>query len=216
MARDYEGLRDTASVKRAAPAIASSSLGKAQLGRRNAETKRSNFWVEDAMVAIGQAFLEGADKPTIAAQELARTLEIVRLKKAASGTGPEALEAQRRLNQIEVQLGFYLPHDALARLEFARAEYYLSLAVQIDDASPVSWYLRAQTHAGLLSAGKAIDALNNAVAAGFRDLALVEADPLFRRLHGHPEFLAIVDQLRLEGDSMDTPTVDRPPMFVIR
>lgn len=216
MGRDYEGLRDTVSVKRAAPAIAASTVGKAQLERRIAETKRSNFWVEDAMLAIGEAFLEGAEKPTVSVQELAQTLEIPRLKKAAAGQGPEAREAQRRLNQIEVQLGFYLPDEALARREYARADYYLSIAVQIDDASPVSWYMRAQTHAGLLAPARVVDALHHAVASGFRDLALLEADPAFRRLHSNPEFLAIIDQLRREGDSMDTLTVDRPPLFVIR
>jgi predicted esterase len=216
MARDYDGLRDTASVTRAAPAIASSTIGKAQLDRRRDETKRSNLWVEDAMIAIGEAFAEGAESPAVPVHELAQTLEIARLKKAAAGPGPDALEARRRLNQIEVQLGFYLPDDALRRVEFARADYYLSLAVQIDDESPVTWYMRAQTYAGLLAPHKAIDALTRAVGAGFRDLTLLEADPAFRRLRADPAFVAVVDLLRCEEDWMDTPTVDRPPVFVIR
>lgn len=216
MARDYDGLRDTASVTRAAPAIAASTVGKAQLERRRDETTRSNLWVEDAMIAIGEAFAEGAESPAVPAHELAQTLEIARLKKAASGKGPDALEARRRLNQIEVQLGFYLPDDALRRLEFARADYYLTLAVQIDDASPVTWYMRAQTHAGLLAPKRALDALTRAVDAGFRDLTLLQADRAFRRLRADPGFVAVVDLLRCEEDWMDTPTVDRPPVFVIR
>jgi predicted esterase len=216
MARDFEDLRETAHVRRAAAAIAAAPPAKAQLERRLADTKRSNWWVSDAMVAIGEAFLEGADAPVIPLHELAEALDVARLKKTAGGQGQDAREARRRLNQIEVQLGFYLPHDALGRLEFARADYYLSLAVQIDDASPVSWYLRAQTHAGLQAPREVIEALRRAIDAGFRNLALVEADASFRRLRGDADFVAVVDLLRCEGDWMDTPTVDRPPAFVIR
>ncbi|HSJ96690.1 MAG TPA: hypothetical protein VLC53_06450, partial [Myxococcota bacterium] len=217
MSRDFEGLRDTAEARRTAVALASSPAARDQLKARLAATKKYHWWAREAMEAIAAAYPEGANAPALPASELAAVLDLADLKRtAARGAPGAALEARRRLNQIEVQLGFYLPHEALARDELARAEYYLSLAVEIDDTSPVSWYLTAQTHAGLQMKRKAIAALRRAVDAGFRDLALLEADAAFRTLRPTPEYAAIVDLLRTQGDHIDPLTVDRPPIFVLR
>jgi hypothetical protein len=217
MVRDFNGLRDTAEARRTAEALASSPAAQDQLKARRAATKKYHWWAREAMEAIAAAFPEGANGPALPASELATVLNLSDLKRtAAKGAPAAALEARRRLNQIEVQLGFYLPHEALAREELARAEYYLSLAVEIDDTSPVSWYLAAQTHAGLQMKRKALAALQRAVDAGFRDLALLEADAAFRKLRPTPEYAAIVDLLRAQGDHIDSLTVDRPPIFVLR
>jgi hypothetical protein len=129
---------------------------------------------------------------------------------------PAALEARRRLNQLEVQLGFYLPADALARSALARADFYLSLAMRIDDASPVSWYLRAQWHARRKDALGALDALRRAVAAGFRDVALLDGDRSFAAIRARSDYAAFVADLRALGDRLDVLTVDRPPIHVRR
>jgi predicted esterase len=217
MARDFEGLRETAGVKRAAESIGSSPAARAQLKSRLAATKRSDFWVEDAMQAIADAFPPGDDAPVVNLQELAVSLELAPMRRTAAGRDREAsLEAQRRLNQLEVQLGFYLPEEALARDEWARADYYLSLAVQIDETWPVTWYMKAQTYAALELPGQAIASLRRAIDVGFRDLRLVEADGAFRKLRGDPAYAAVLDLLRTLGDGVDTSTVDRPPVFVVR
>lgn len=217
MARDFSGLRDTAGVRAEARRLASSPEANAQLSHRKAESRRSNEWVHNGMQAIADAFPEGSLAPAIPAWQLAQTLELEQLKKtAASGPAAAALEARRRLNQLEVQLGFYLPADALERSDFVRAGYYLSLGRQIDDASPVSWYLTAQVHARLKDPEQTFVALRRAIDAGFRDVGMVEAEHVFLRLHGHPEYTAIVEQLRGQGDQLDRRTVDRPPARVSR
>jgi dienelactone hydrolase len=217
MARDFEGLRDTSAVRRAAGSISSSPAARAQLQTRLAATKRSDFWVKDAMQAIADAFPPGDDAPAVTLQELAASLALAPMKRAVAGRDREAsLEAQRRLNQLEVQLGFYLPQEALAQHEWARADYYLSLAVQIDETWPVTWYMKAQTYAALELPRQALRSLRRAIDAGFRDLRLVEADGAFRKLRGDPEYGAVLDLLRTQGDDLDWLTVDRPPVFVIR
>jgi hypothetical protein len=143
-------------------------------------------------------------------------LELDRMKKSAAGGGPAGLEAQRRLNELEVQLGFYLPHEASRAADPSRAAYYLSVALQISDRSPVTWYLMAQTTATLNGRREAIHALKRAVDAGFRDLALLEADPAFRKLASDAEFRTIVDGLKASGDTADVLTVDRPPALPLR
>jgi dienelactone hydrolase len=216
MARDFAGLRDTDAIKRAAERIASAPAAEAELRRRLADTRRSDFWVQDAMQAIADAFPTGGVEPAIPVEELARELELAEMKRKAAGRDREAaLEAQRRLHQLDVQLGFYLPHEALSRAETARAHYYLSLAVQVDDTSPVTWYMKAQTHARLDAPRQALAALGRAIDAGFRDLSLLEADASFRKLRGGPGYAAIIERLRAEGDGLDRSTVDRPPVFVL-
>jgi hypothetical protein len=216
MARDFHGLRDTAEARRTAEALASEPKARDQLKARIGQTKKYHWWASDAMEAIAAAFPEGASAPTVSETDLATVLKLATLKKSAAQATSGAIESRRRLNQLEIQLGFYLPHEALERQEFTRAKYYLALAVEIDDASPVSWYLTAQTCAALQMPRQALAALRRAVAAGFRDLTLLEADAAFRRLRASPDYAAIAELLRSQGDQKDTLTVDRPPVFVLR
>lgn len=217
MARDFAGLRHVADVAQAASRITKSTLAKADLQRRTSEARLSEAWVADAMQAIADAYPEEATEPVVAIRDLGRTIGLPALKATAAGTDRVAAkEAQRRLNQIEVQAGFYLPAAALARADYRRAGYYLSLSLLIDDASPVSWYLKAQLAAQLRDGQAALAALQRAMDAGFRDVSLLEADRAFVRLRTWPEYAALVDHLRAEGDNLDVRTVDRPPVHVSR
>jgi predicted esterase len=220
MARDFAGLRDTAAVALAATHIAASPAARADLKRRQNVTRQAREWVTRGLQTIAHAFPAGETVPAVSLQDLARQLELERLKKAAAGAPREpretALEAQRRLNQLEVQLGFYMPHYAIERADLSRAGYYLSLAMQVDDRSPVSWYLMAQRYGRLNDMDEALAALRRAVAVGFRDLTLVQADPSFRRLRGTPGYQALVDELTTAGDTLDKLTVDRPPFIFLR
>jgi hypothetical protein len=164
------------------------------------------------MQIISNAYPAGASVPLRPAADLASVLEIGRMKKAAAEGTNESPEAQRRLNELEVQLGFYLPQDAMEASDPGRASYYLSVALQISDRSPVTWYVSAQASAVMNARRDAVTALHRAVDAGFRDLALLDADPSFRRLRGQPDFQAIVDRLKAAGDPTEALTVDRPPM----
>lgn len=214
MARDFAGLRDTAEIRALAQRIPSTPEAKAQVKRRQDETRRSAEWVRNAMEAIAGAFPPGADTPVLHVEELASALDLRRMKKTAAVPSSEAaLESQRRLNQLEVQLGFYLAHDAIQSAELTRALYYLSLAVQIDDGLPVSWYLTAKTNARLSARRETFAALGRAVDAGFRDLAILEAEPAFRKYRDDPAYAAIVARLRHSGDTLDLPKVDRPPVL---
>lgn len=217
MARDFSGLRETAGVKLAADRVGTSPAARAQLKRRQGEARQFRDWINQGMQTIDDAFPEGAFAPAVPLPDLAQALDMPRLLKTAAAGAPDAArEARRRLNQLEVELGFYLPEAALDRSEFARASYYLSLATQIDSASPVSWYLTAQRYARLNAAQEAFAALTRAIGAGFRDVTLVEADGSFRALRADPGYHAILERLRSMGDDLDTLTVDRPPVSALK
>jgi hypothetical protein len=164
------------------------------------------------MGVISDAFPPETDAPVRSAADLAAVLDVPRLKRTASGAqGDAALEAQRRLNELAVQLGFYLPVEAVTAGDATRANYYLSASLEIDARSPVSWYLLGRIYSGLGARDNAISALERAYDAGFRDLALLEGDPAFRRLRTAPGYMALVERLRASGDTLDLLTVDRPP-----
>lgn len=210
MARDFGGLRETADADRHAARIPSTAL-KDHLKRRQADARASREWMRHVMAVISESFPEGADAPVRSPAELADALDLERLKRTAAGPSGEAGEAQRRLNEIEVQLGFYLPTEAADAADPRRAGYYLSVAHRIDDRSPVSWYLLARMSARLSARDDVVTALRRAYDAGFRDAALLEADPAFERYRSDGGFAGILAQLRDSGDTLDLPTVDRPP-----
>jgi dienelactone hydrolase len=216
MVRDFAGLRDVAQVRSFASRSLATPEARNELKRRQNDGRKLKEWIAHVMQVISDAFPEGAGTPLRLAGDLAQTLEITRMKTIAAAGGDAGLEAQRRLNELEVQLGFYLPHEASRAADFSRAAYYLSLALQINDRSPVTWYLMAQTSAAVNGRRDALAALQRSVDAGFRDLALLEADSAFRKLRTEPGFQAIVEHLKAAGDSMDTLTVDRPPMPPLR
>jgi hypothetical protein len=217
MARDFAGLRETAAVEAIARETVSATQARAQRARRQSEGQKSREWIGTAMGVIADSYPDDASAPLRTSDELSRDLDVPKLKKAATG-GDEAaaLEARRRLNELEVQLGYYLPSEALRKSALARARYYLSTALLIDGRAPVTLFMLSETHAYLNARRDAVDALRRAIDAGFRDLALVQSDPAFRRLRSDPAFATLVERLRSAGDALDLLIVDRPPPVPVR
>lgn len=200
MARDYESLQETAAAARRESELGGTPEARRELQARQRAYENYQIWVASAMQMISESFRPGSAQPAITDAELATELEVARLRRAADGPDPAAaLEAQRRLNSIEVQLGFYLPRDALATAEYLRAEHYLSVAIRMDDQSPVSWYLMAVTQARLREPAESLKALGRAVEVGYRDAAAVEAERAFDALRTRPEFAALLGRMRNAG-----------------
>ena len=215
MARDFAGLRDTAHALAHAARMGATPSYEAELKRRQRDGRVSSEWLRQAMVAIAGAFPRGADAPERSLSDLTHALELAPMKQLRAGPRAEvALEAQRRLNELEAQLGFYLPAEALEAGHLRRARYYLSAALEIDDQSPVSWYFLGRTRALQNEKSGALAALRRAFQAGFRGLDVLEADPAFERMRADKDYAAIVAQLRDSGDVLDVLTVDRPPAFL--
>ncbi len=212
MVRDYSGLKETQVTRGGATRLADAPQTRADLERRKVNARVSIAWVEERLREVVGAFPRGAARPAMSAANLTAALTIARLRRESAGEVPDvALEAHRKLNQLGVQLGFYLPQEAMARREWARAAYYLSVSMAIDDQSPVAWYLKAQADAHLHRPGDVVTSLRRAVEVGFRDFLLLESEPAFVKLRQEPDFAAVVADLRRLGDVLDVPTVDRPP-----
>lgn len=213
MVRDYEGLRDTSLARADAARLADAVQTREELKRRKAHARAAIAWVTERLSEAVRAFPPGAARPAMSEANLIAALSVTRLRHEAQSEMPDiALEAQRQLNQLGVQLGFYLPQQAIARGEWARAGYYLTASMAIDDQSPVAWYLKAQSDAHLNRPRDVVASLQRAVASGFRDVALIESEPAFVKVRPDPAFAALVADLRRMGDVTDVLTVDRPPV----
>lgn len=217
MVRDYDGLKDTNSARQGATHLADAPQTRAELTRRKANSRELIAWVKERLSEVVGAFPPGAARPTMTEANLTAALAITRLRHESQGGGSDsALEAHRQLNQLGVQLGFYLPQQAMARDEWARAGYYLSVSIAIDDQSPVAWYLKAQSDAHLNRPRDVVTSLHRAGEAGFRDVTLIESEPAFAKVRLDPAFAAVVADLRRMGDVRDVLTVDRPPALLKR
>ena len=124
MTRDFAGLRDTAAVKALAQRAATSREARRERSHRQGEAQKSRDWLRAAMQIIADAFPAEAAAPLRTSEELARDLEIPRLKRAiAQPASVDSIEARRRLNELEVQLGFYLPEEASRTSQPLRASF---------------------------------------------------------------------------------------------
>jgi dienelactone hydrolase len=213
MARDYTGLRDVSVSTAASARLAASSAVRAELKRRKEDSRESITWVQARLNEAVDAFVSGAVRPAMSADDLATALSIARLCEESTADASEvALEAQRRLNQLGVQLGFYLPQEAMGNGEWARAAYYLSVSMAIDEHSPVAWYLDAQIQAHLNRPHEVVTSLRRAVESGFRDFTLIASNDAFGKFRKEPGFAAVMNDLHRLGDVLDVLTVDRPPV----
>ena len=212
MVRDYEGLRDTTAVKALARRLDDSHEVQDAAKKRRSAAVAAKQWIDTSMEVIAESFAPAESMPVRTIPQLVDALGISKLQKAAAQKGaPGAVEAQRRLNELEVHLGFYLPHEAMTMGELMRASYYLSVSMAINDQSPVAWYLSASVSARLGNAGPAVASLRRAVDAGFRDLAGLRANSAFQKLRAHPDYLTIVERLGSLTEDLDVLTVERPP-----
>ena len=121
-------------------------------------------------------------------------LQVLELRKRAAQTKDpdDAIAAQRRLEDLFSQTTQFLPQALLERGETSRALFILSIAGEIDPASPRPWYARARIHARAGSRGKALADLQTAVARGLRDRRLIEGEPDFAPLTGDEGFAALL------------------------
>jgi len=170
----------------------------AALRRGLAERGRVAAWEEGRrrdLERVVQPLRQLDDQPPL--DTLPRGARLIeKLRAEAAGDGARALAARRVLGLAAANTGFYLPRDLLPRGEYRRAATALELAVLIREDNAVAWYNLACARARLGQHAEALDALERAVAAGYRDADHLAADPDLESLHGHERFAALLAGLR--------------------
>lgn len=117
-------------------------------------------------------------------------------KKAESAPGAdERLAAQRVLNTLGVQTGFYLPQKFTESKEWDRVIFFLTIAAEIDPADSSVYYSRAAAYARKGDRKKALADLREAVGKGWKDLPGLEKDEAFSSVRQDEAYKEIVKSL---------------------
>jgi predicted esterase len=186
LVEDFQGLVDVADAAARADALAGS--GAVKSAARNAERQddRDRATIRRLASQLYGA-LRSQDLPP--ARQLAAEMGIPALRKeAASGDPAERLSAERILANLRAQTSFYLPEQYLAANDYSRARFVLLVAAEIDPGSPRVAYRLAGVAARSGQNDRAIEELQRAVEAGFRDFGRLGEDPDFSGLRQDPAF----------------------------
>ncbi len=191
----FAGLRDTAPARTAARRLAGDPVVKRQRRERRRWDAADERYIREKVPLLRRA---AALEERASSDELLRTLDIHRLKRAAAGDGYEAVVAKRMLHRVHTQASFYLPRQWLAERNYRAARTVLGVALEIRDDLPHIWYNLACAAARLGDPGEAMRALESAVDRGFSDAAQLRRDEDLASLRQRPEFRQLV--ARLEGE----------------
>lgn len=193
-AADFEGLRDTAEAGGKAAELAANPALQREVKDR---AKRLRHDKETLAQAPGiLAAVNPSGEPRTVAQVVA-LLRIHELRKTAESapTADERLSAQRILNTLQVQTGYYLPHMYAERKQHDREVFVLSIATEIDPKSATVFYNRAAAYSKKGDRKRALADLRRATDNGWKDRAMLEKDADFDALRQDPEFKQLVQSL---------------------
>jgi predicted esterase len=200
MKADYAGLRDVAEAERKTAELGASTALKREIETREALLKRDMAYLAQAPRILGRAMAPGSETPPTAAR-VAKELDLADWKKrAASADRAESLSAERVLNTVFIQTGWYLPRMLTQRKDHEGAILMLTVAAEIrPDYSPV-WVELAAAHARKGKSGRkrALEALDRAVGLGFADRALLDRETAFDGLRQDEQFRAILGKMGME------------------
>jgi predicted esterase len=195
MAVDYAGLRDVSEAEREAAALAASPACQKELREREARDRRDKEILAAAPGILARS-TPGNEPVTVA--QIAAALKIPELKKRAESTdAEESLAARRILNTYLGQTAFYQPQSLVAKKQYDRAIFMLSLAAEIRPEDPGLWVEMATLYARKGKAGhkKALESLRTAVDRGLADAKALEGEPAFAELRKDAKFQEIVARL---------------------
>src|SRR5262245_63889752 len=195
MATDYAGLREVPEAEREAAALAASPACQKELREREARDRRDQEILAEAPGILAHA---NPGNAPVTVSQIAAALKIPELKKRAeSADVEESLAAKRLLNMYLGQLTFYQPQALVAKKQYDRAIFMISVGAEILPEDPGPWVAIASLYARKGKAGhkKALEALRVAAEKGFADAQALESEPAFAELRQEPEFRAIVARM---------------------
>ncbi len=193
IARDHAGRADANEAQTRAAALRISEARKAEEKARRKGRERERAALERAQQAIAAARAAQGDSPSL--PRLLSELQLGDLKRRARGEGEDSRSAQRILNSIQSQVGFYLPRDATRRRAHGEAAFFLIVASEIRPEDSQIWYHLAAAQARAGRKKPALDALEHAIDAGFSDRARLETDADLASLRREPGFPRLVARL---------------------
>ncbi|HKI01031.1 MAG TPA: hypothetical protein VKK31_03540 [Thermoanaerobaculia bacterium] len=186
-ADDFAGLRETTEAATKAAELKANPALQRDLKEREARLKKDKEFLAKAPQALA-----GANASSAVSALKIRDLR----KRAESATEPDdRLSAQRVLNTLGVQTGFYLPQKFTETKDWDRVIFFLNIAAEIDPADSSVYYSRAAAYARKGDRKKAMADLRQAVDKGWKDLPGLEKDEAFDSVRQDEAYKEIVKAL---------------------
>ena len=132
----------------------------------------AGYWAD----TLPSLFLLKDTSRTLTAQELITRLEVRSLLQKAEKKSYEGVVAQRLLNTLHTQSGFYLTRELAAEGRYREAAIALEVAIAIRDQGWHPWYDLACYRARSGQKKQALNALKRAVELGFDNLDYMTRD----------------------------------------
>ena len=154
-------------------------------------------FVSDVFARIPAIFdaLRAQEMPVTSA-DVARSFRVKELQRRATREGAEGATARRLLEAVYTQCSFYLTQQLFARREYALAAAVLGMAADIHADRWDVWYNLAAAHARGGRRRQAFEALERAVASGFKDAKQLASDEDFASLRSEKRFQEIAGHLQ--------------------
>jgi hypothetical protein len=200
VARDLEGLADVSSARAAAQRLRASPEHERDRRARLKWREREADFVKAAPPALSRLRVEAA---STSVQEALGELHVAELRRKAerSDDPQERAAARRSLEQLYVQVAFYLPRRLRSEGDPGKAALLLAIATEVHPERADAWYDLACARAQAGWKKDALKALERAVTAGFRDAASLQSDTDLAPLHGEAGYQSLVARLSATGKS---------------
>ena len=194
LAKDLAGLRDVASLLGNAAAIETSRAFRRDSRQRAARADDERRFTDDAGRVLTRIVLE---TPPPTAGDVRAELGLRRLlRQSQRARNPEErFSAERRLSLLFVQAAFYAPRQLQEGKQDDRLLSLLSIAEEIEPRAPEVEYRLAAAYARRGSKTPALDHLERAIEAGWRDRARLDAEDSFRAFRGDGRFVGMCERL---------------------
>lgn len=122
---------------------------------------------------------------------LARELRVAELQRRARRNGAEGATARRLLEALYAHTSFYMVEQLMAKREYELAAAVAGVATLIHDDRWPAWYNLAAAQARAGNRRRALESLEKAFAAGFRNREQLLADEDFASLRAEARFKAL-------------------------
>lgn len=177
LATDFKGLAETAEIEKRVTALAASPAVRAAQKAERARERTEDGIMDELTAAIGDGY-ESAVKKIVA--------------ELKAKTDPADRVMATRVLQGAASACGELAREALRQQDYAAAAPILEMGLLLRPGRAQTYYDLARSRAALGERAKAVAALREAVAAGFKDKARLESEKAFDKVRKAPEFAAVV------------------------
>ncbi|HEY4593585.1 MAG TPA: tetratricopeptide repeat protein, partial [Thermoanaerobaculia bacterium] len=169
-------------------ALAANPALQREWKEREARLKHDKEMLEQAPGILAAAVGPGSEPTTVARVVAALKIHELRARAKNAREADERLSAQRVLNTIGVQAGYYLPQSFNEKKQWDRSIFVLSIAAEISPERPAVWYNRAEAYAHKGDPKRALADLRQAIDTGWKDLDALRQNEAFTPLRQDPEY----------------------------